>query len=109
MPNLDEPARELLRPLESPPEEGTSHPALLKGPVLFKGEEMEILGKVDGKSRQEIIPVPKQGDSATSTHENENGTLKTANGGADTVPGVDAEKEKLANGDASAPQQETTA
>lgn len=60
MPNLDEPARELLSPLESPPGEGETRPQLLKGPVLFKGDEIEILGKEDGKSRKSTIPVPKQ-------------------------------------------------
>jgi hypothetical protein len=58
MPNLDEPARELIGALEIPPAEGETKPSFTKGPVLFKGDHVEILGKVDGKSRQRTVPVP---------------------------------------------------
>lgn len=58
MPNLDEPARELVGALEIPPAEGETKPSFTKGPVLFKGDRVEILGKVNGKSRQRTVPVP---------------------------------------------------
>lgn len=58
MPNLDEPARELVGALEIPPAEGETKPSFTKGPVLFKGDHVEILGKVNGKSRQRTVPVP---------------------------------------------------
>ncbi|OJJ48400.1 hypothetical protein ASPZODRAFT_130424 [Penicilliopsis zonata CBS 506.65] len=61
MPNLDEPARDLVSQIVSTPEgEGSTHPTLIKGPVLFKGTEIEILGKVDGKSRKQTLPVVKK-------------------------------------------------
>ncbi|KAA8647032.1 hypothetical protein EYZ11_005286 [Aspergillus tanneri] len=64
MPNLDEPARELLRPLETPPSEGESKPGFIKGPVLFKGDHIEILGKLNGQSRKSTIPVPPSSSSS---------------------------------------------
>ena len=130
MPNLDEPARELLSPLETPPTEDQSHPGLLRGPVLFKGDEIEILGKVDGTSRQKTIPVPKrkgqeqaeQADTKTEAHENgattapaaekeSNGVDSTDTDATPTEESGDVEKTALANGDAPAPaaQQTTSA
>ncbi|EAW12704.1 SEC14 family lipid-binding protein [Aspergillus clavatus NRRL 1] len=58
MPNLDEPARELVGGLELPPADGASKPSFTKGPVLFKGDHVQVLGKVDGKSREQAVPVP---------------------------------------------------
>ncbi|KAL1998582.1 hypothetical protein VTN02DRAFT_5934 [Thermoascus thermophilus] len=60
MPNLDEPARELIGGLETPPEGDSKKPGFMKGPVLFKGDHVEVLGSVDGKPRRKTIPVPKK-------------------------------------------------
>lgn len=59
MPNLDDPSRELLRGLEQPLADGQTRKDILKGPVLFEGDHLKVLGTVDGKERREIIPVPK--------------------------------------------------
>jgi hypothetical protein len=32
---------------------------MMKGPMLFKGDEIEVLGTVNGKERRETIPVPE--------------------------------------------------
>lgn len=100
MPNLDEASRELLSPLQTPPAEGESHPGFTKGPMRFKGDEIEVLGKVDGQSRQKTIPVPKQLAAAGD----ENGVPKTANGNASAAAD---EKGDLANGAATAPATQT--
>lgn len=98
MPYLDEPARELLSPLETPPAEGETRPGFMKGPVLFKGDEIEILGKANGESRRRTIPVPKQKQQRAGVEENE--VPETANGSAHVG---ESEKEGImANGDASA-------
>jgi hypothetical protein len=59
MPNLDEPARELLQGLEQDQVEGEKRKDILKGPVLFEGDHLKVLGTIDGKERRETIPVPK--------------------------------------------------
>ncbi|KAJ6034573.1 uncharacterized protein N7446_009324 [Penicillium canescens] len=59
MPNLDEPARELLQGLEQDQVEGEKRKDILKGPILFEGDHLKVLGTVDGKDRRETIPVPK--------------------------------------------------
>ncbi|KAJ5146351.1 uncharacterized protein N7515_000915 [Penicillium bovifimosum] len=59
MPNLDEPSRELLSGLEQPLADGQTRKELLKGPVLFEGDHLSVLGTVDGKERRETIAVPK--------------------------------------------------
>lgn len=59
MPNLDEPARELLQNLEQPSAEGKEKKDILKGPILFKGDKIEVLGTENGKERRQIIPVPQ--------------------------------------------------
>jgi hypothetical protein len=59
MPYLDEPARELVSALETAPEEGQTKPSFIKGPVLFKGDRVDIIGKENGKARESSIPVPK--------------------------------------------------
>lgn len=68
MPNLDEPARELVGALEIPPAEGETKPSFTKGPVLFKGDHVEILGKVNGKSRQRTVPVPMPAKQEENTN-----------------------------------------
>ncbi|KAL4739154.1 CRAL-TRIO domain-containing protein [Aspergillus similis] len=77
MPNLDEPARELIGALETAPADGQTKPGFIKGPVLFKGDRVEVLGKENGKSRAATVPVPKSklaqtnGVSATNQSEKE--------------------------------------
>ncbi|KAI9930042.1 hypothetical protein MW887_011852 [Aspergillus wentii] len=83
MPNLDEPARELVGALETPPAEGQTKPTLLKGPVLFKGNEIEILGSVDGKSRRETIPVTKTQQEEPTTKTSSEPAEKPATSDAD--------------------------
>lgn len=122
MPYLDEPARELLHPLETPPAEGDTRPGFTKGPLLFKGDEIEILGKVDGKSRRSTIPVPKKTASTEASTEAQNGAPKAApteqnTNGADSAEAStsaaesgpeDVEKAAIANGDASTTAQQQT-
>lgn len=93
MPNLDEPAHELLQGLEQPPTEGKTKKEILKGPMLFKGDKIEVLGTEDGKERRLDIPVPK---AETKT----NGTTST--------PSESTETEMTANGDISALENEKT-
>jgi hypothetical protein len=76
MPNLDEPARELVGALETPPAEGETKPSFTKGPVLFKGDHVEILGKVNGKSRQRTVPVPMPAKEQESTNTPDNTELE---------------------------------
>jgi hypothetical protein len=59
MPNLDEPSRVLLSGIEQPLADGQTRKNILKGPVLFEGDHLKVLGTVDGKERREIVPVPK--------------------------------------------------
>jgi hypothetical protein len=59
MPNLDEPAQEKLGGIEQAPAEGKTKKEMIKGPMLFKGDEIEVLGTVNGEERRETIPVPK--------------------------------------------------
>lgn len=116
MPNLDEPARELIHPLETPPAEGQTRPGFTKGPLLFKGDEIEILGKVDGKSRRSTIPVPKKqqpssendAPKAPTGERNTNGveSAGTSTSAAESGP-EDVEKAALSNADASTAQQTT--
>ncbi|PYI06145.1 CRAL/TRIO domain-containing protein [Aspergillus sclerotiicarbonarius CBS 121057] len=57
MPYLDEESRKLVGVLETPPAEGETKPSFIKGPVLFKGDHVEVLGKVNGESRKSDVPV----------------------------------------------------
>jgi hypothetical protein len=66
MPNLDEPSRELLRGIEQPLAEGQTRKEILKGPILFNGDHLQVLGTVDGTNRREIVPIPKTQASAES-------------------------------------------
>ncbi|KAL2820468.1 CRAL-TRIO domain-containing protein [Aspergillus cavernicola] len=59
MPALDESAREVIGALETAPAEGQTKPSFVKGPVLFKGDRVEIIGKENGKSRESSVPVPQ--------------------------------------------------
>lgn len=75
MPNLDEPARELVGGIESDTAEGKGEgeSGYTRGPVLFKGDHIEVLGKVNGESRQRSIPVPFKGDAPTMNGDVPNG------------------------------------
>jgi hypothetical protein len=106
MPNLDEPARELIQNLEQPLAEGKEKKEILKGPILFKGDKIEVLGTEDGKERREIIPVPQakvqpQAEQAAETtiETNGNGTAETVkeateNGAVESTTAPAAENEK---------------
>ncbi|KAL1981715.1 hypothetical protein VTN96DRAFT_2272 [Rasamsonia emersonii] len=88
-PLLDEPARELAGGLELPAGEGEKRPGFIKGPVLFHGDKIEVLGTENGKPRRATIPVPQpeetkaNGEAVTKpSDENEKTALETANGAA---------------------------
>lgn len=66
MPNLDDPSRELLRGIEQPLANGQTRKDILKGPVLFNADHLQVLGTVDGKERREIVPIPKTQASVES-------------------------------------------
>ncbi|GAD95398.1 phosphatidylinositol transporter, putative [Paecilomyces variotii No. 5] len=63
LPSLDEPARELIGALETSPANGQGKPGFLKGPVLFKGDKIEVLGSEGGRPRRQEIPVEKKTSS----------------------------------------------
>lgn len=67
MPNLDDHARELIGALETPPEDPEGKPGFLKGPVLFKGDKIEVIGSEDGKPRREEIPVETKSKASTES------------------------------------------
>jgi hypothetical protein len=97
MPHLDEPAQELLKGLEQEPAEGQTRKGLLKGPVLFKGDVIEVLGTENGKDRRSTVPVPQSelklnGQAETET-EKEFST-ETANEDAESKTAPAAENEK---------------
>lgn len=88
MPNLDEPAQEKLQGIEQAPAEGKTKKEMMKGPMLFKGDEIEVLGTVNGKERRETIPVPKteqngesneKADVVSNPPENEKTGIDTVN------------------------------
>lgn len=64
MPNLDEPTKEKLQGIEQTSAEGKQ--AMMKGPMLFKGDHIEVLGSQAGQDRRETIPVPRTTTSAES-------------------------------------------
>ncbi|KAH8423542.1 SEC14 family lipid-binding protein [Aspergillus melleus] len=109
MPNLDEPAREVLSPLETPPAEGETKPSLLKGPVLFKGDHIEVLGKANGESRKSNIPVPAsapapaQAEKSDSEKPQSNDT--PAEKAAETTDDSTTENEKVSADDVAAEKQ----
>lgn len=88
-PLLDEPARELAGGLELPAGEGEKRPGFIKGPVLFHGDKIEVLGTENGKPRRATIPVPQPEETKANgvavtkpSDENEKTALETANGAA---------------------------
>lgn len=82
MPNLDEAAHERLQPLEQPVAEGKTKKDILKGPMLFKGDQIEVLGTEDGKPRKTVIPVPQ--------HEQVSATVATGTQTTETAKPIDA-------------------
>ncbi|KAJ5378817.1 hypothetical protein N7509_011936 [Penicillium cosmopolitanum] len=97
MPHLDEPAQELLKGLEQEPAEGQTRKGLLKGPVLFKGDVVEVLGTEDGKDRRATIPVPQSElkfNGQTETETEKESSTETANGDAESNAAPAAENEK---------------
>lgn len=97
MPNLDEPAHELLKDLEQEPTEGQSKKSLLKGPVLFKGDTIEVLGTENGKDRRATLPVPqleKKTNGQSESETEKESSSETANGNIEstTVPTGESDK-----------------
>ncbi|KAJ5735888.1 uncharacterized protein N7483_001013 [Penicillium malachiteum] len=79
LPNLDEPASELLKGVQTG--EKTD---IIKGPMLFQGDQIEVLGSEDGKERRKTVPVPQSPAPAESSSSD-----------ADSTP-VPTENEKIA-------------
>ncbi|KAG2414477.1 hypothetical protein HFD88_003668 [Aspergillus terreus] len=110
MPFLDDEARKFVGVLETPPAEGETRPSFTKGPVLFKGDRIEILGKVNGESRKKSIPVPAVGETSPNAAEaTPEAAAETGSSSEGTMPAenekLELNAEKVANGD-SAPQQQ---
>lgn len=102
MPNLDDEAKRVIGGVTSASAEG----GYLKGPMVFQGDKIEVLGRENGESRRREIPVEKrqaQTQQQTQTQEKslENGAgEKTGNGDATATATVTAP--------APAPSQEQT-
>lgn len=105
MPNLDEPAREKLQGVEQAPAEDKTKKELMKGPMLFKGDKIEVLGTESGKERRETILVPNS--EQTISTEGSNG--KT--GDVASNPALENEKTGIdaVNVDQVSGQTQTTA
>jgi hypothetical protein len=73
VPNLDGPARGLAGGLEIPPKGRGGKPDFVRGPLLFDGDKVRVLGTVDGKPRRLEIPVvtKEQQQEADLKSENE--------------------------------------
>lgn len=86
MPNLDEPTSELLRGIEQPLAEGQKRREIIKGPVLFNGDHLQVLGTMDGTQtkRREIVPIPKLQASVESEANSDSSAEKAAPNGAET-------------------------
>ncbi|KAJ5908468.1 hypothetical protein N7495_001150 [Penicillium taxi] len=98
LPNLDEPAHELLQGVEQSPAAGKTKPEILKGPMLFKGTEIEILGSENGKDRRVTVPVQQKESVSTPVKDD-----------AEPIPDVDNEKVGLENVAVDPVQTEETA
>lgn len=93
MPNLDESASELLKDVQV--QEGDKK-SLLKGPVLFKGDQIEVVGTENGKARRNTIPVPKTEQQKPISEATEPADKPTESASdADSTP-VPTENEKVA-------------
>lgn len=100
MPNLDEPAHDLLQGLEQPLAEGKTKKEILKGPMMFQGDKIAVLGTQDGKDRRETIPVPKTSQQTSGTQANGNvtdseSTDVPANGDVESKTALAPESEKI--------------
>jgi hypothetical protein len=94
MPNLDEPASALLQGAQVQGEGDKK--SLLKGPMLFKGDQIEVVGTENGKDRRNTIPVPQtqQQKPTSETNENADKPIESASD-AESTP-VPTENEKVA-------------
>ncbi|KAJ5649614.1 uncharacterized protein N7484_003337 [Penicillium longicatenatum] len=94
MPNLDEPASALLQGAQVQGEGDKK--SLLKGPMLFKGDQIEVVGTENGKDRRNTIPVPQtqQQKPTSETNENADKPLESASD-AESTP-VPTQNEKVA-------------
>lgn len=99
MPNLDEPTRERLQGLEQEPSEGKTKKELLKGPMLFQGDRIEVLGTENGKQRRMTIPVPASEQQPQPQPEAETQINRTPSGDPDK-----ATTELNSNGHVAAPK-----
>ncbi|KAJ5653282.1 hypothetical protein N7490_000285 [Penicillium lividum] len=90
LPNLDEPSHELLKGVEV--QEG-GKPGLLKGPMRFKGDQIEVVGTENGKERRSNIPVPKT--EQTPASEANTKAAESSSSDAEFTP-VPTENEKVA-------------
>lgn len=78
MPNLDDEAKRVIGGVTSASAEG----GYLKGPMVFQGDKIEVLGRENGESRRREIPVEKR-QTQTQEKSLENGAgEKTGNGDA---------------------------
>lgn len=95
MPNLDEPARTLLQGLEQHAAEGQNKKEILKGPMLFQGDKIEVLGTEGGKDRRLSIPVPAPRAENQTPYES---TGATADGEVEVDEKMAVEKAVNVNG-----------
>lgn len=95
MPNLDEPSRELLRGIEQPLAKGQTRKDILKGPILFNGDHLQVLGTVDGTNRRETIPIPKTQASVESEADSLSAAERAASNSEETK--VDDDEKMIDN------------
>ncbi|CAG8191174.1 unnamed protein product [Penicillium nalgiovense] len=95
MPNLDEPSRELLRGIEQPLAKGQTRKDILKGPILFNGDHLQVLGTVDGTNRRETIPIPKTQASVESEADSPSAAERAASNSEETK--VDDDEKMIDN------------
>jgi hypothetical protein len=115
MPNLDAPAREIVGALETAPVEGQTKPSFIKGPVLFKGDHVEIIGKENGKSRQTTVPVPTskiaqpaaQLSEAEKTEETKTPAAESTTTATEELPTPIIEEKTIENGTTASPPTQT--
>ncbi|KAJ5108559.1 hypothetical protein N7456_005234 [Penicillium angulare] len=94
MPNTDEAANELLKNVQV---EAGDKTEILKGPMLFKGDQIEVLGTEDGKERRNAVPVPVSHTEHSASSENkENGEKPAESSSSDVETPVPTENEKAA-------------
>lgn len=97
-PLLDEPARQLAGGLELPVRDGEKRPGFMKGPVLFQGDKIAVLGTENGQPRRRTIPVPQQtttDDTAVREPASQEPEKTEANSDLETVTEVASETPTL--------------